>query len=212
MPHPPRTNKAGTTEAPGAQNRPVPLSRDPLLAAFRPQIARRRAALEKMTARLLSGGESRLIDVAAGHEYFGVQRDNDGAWILREWAPAATGIFLLCPRNNWQEHPRFRFQPREQGVWELRLPPDGLAHEELYRLSMHWQDGAGDRIPAYARRVVQDPQTEIFNAQVWRPDTPFQWRHPVPPPPTAPLVYEAHVGMARETPSIGSYDEFRRDV
>ena len=38
---------------------------------------------------------------------------------------------------------------------------------------MHWPGGEGDRIPAYARRVVQDPNTLIFNAQVWAPQIPM---------------------------------------
>ena len=51
------------------------------------------------------------------------------------------------------------------------LAADKLRHGDLYRLRMHWPGGEGDRIPAYARRVVQDPNTLIFNAQVWAPQT-----------------------------------------
>jgi 1,4-alpha-glucan branching enzyme len=55
------------------------------------------------------------------------------------------------------------------GTWELRLPAERLRHQALYRLHVQWPGGHGDRIPAWARRVVQDPETLIFNAQVWRP-------------------------------------------
>jgi 1,4-alpha-glucan branching enzyme len=88
-----------------------------------------------------------------------------------------------------------------------------LAHRMLYRLHLHWEGGDGDRIPAYARRVVQDPETLIFNAQVWSPPHPHQWEHAAfAPAPGPPFVYEAHVGMAQEERRIGSYEAFTRKV
>ena len=78
---------------------------------------------------------------------------------------------------------------------------------------MHWPGGEGDRIPAYARRVVQDPNTLIFNAQVWAPPNPYVWKMPnFKRPNEPPLIYEAHVGMAQEEPKIGSFTEFTTKV
>jgi 1,4-alpha-glucan branching enzyme len=97
-----------------------------------------------------------------------------------------------------------------EGVWEIRLPENQFRHRDLYRLRIHWPDGAGDRIPAYARRVVQDPDTLIFNAQVWSPPEHYLWRcEPFRPPAGAPFIYEAHIGMAQEAEKIGSYAEFK---
>jgi len=88
-----------------------------------------------------------------------------------------------------------------------------LHHRDLYRLRLHWSEGGGDRIPAYARRVVQDADTLIFNAQIWQPAEPYLWRSPnFIRPAAAPLIYEVHVGMAQEEPGIGSYAEFREKV
>ena len=71
----------------------------------------------------------------------------------------------------------------------------------------------GDRIPAYARRVVQDTESLIFNAQVWRPESPYRWRCKNFQRPTeAPLIYEAHIGMAQEEGKIGSYQEFTSNI
>jgi 1,4-alpha-glucan branching enzyme len=88
-----------------------------------------------------------------------------------------------------------------------------LSHRDPYRLEVHWPGGSGDRIPAWARRVIRDETTGSFNAQVWHPAAPYQWRHGLPRRPTGPLlIYETHVGMAQEEPKVGSYGEFRQHV
>jgi len=161
----------------------------------------------------LTGGKIKLIDFAAGHEYFGLHfRNNE--WILREWAPNANRIFLIGDITGWQENEAFALQRLDdENVWEIRLPPAKLKHLNLYRLRVHWSGGAGDRIPAYARRVVQDPDTLIFNAQVWLPDTPYQWQcSDFRRRDEAPLIYEAHVGMSQEKEAIGSLQEFSANV
>src|SRR4030066_1438923 len=68
--------------------------------------------------------------------------------------------------------------------------------------------GEGDRIPAYARRVVQDPKTLIFNAQVWLPPQSYRWKTDFKRPKEDPLIYEVHIGMAQEEEKIGSFREF----
>lgn len=155
-----------------------------------------------------------MLDFASGHEYFGLHADDQG-WILREWAPHATAIYLIGAFSRWQPSDKFtltRINKRD-GFWEIRLPADFFRHGDLYRLSMHWPGGSGDRIPAWTRRVVQDPQTMIFNAQVWRPESSYHWKIPdfkVPRRP--PLVYEVHVGMAQKEERVGTYAEFAERV
>lgn len=189
------------------------VSADPYLKPYQAQITRRLTLIEKTRLRL-TGGKVRLTDFASGHTWFGLQRE-DHQWVLREWAPNATAIYLVGDLSDWQERDEFRFRPsgRGDGVWELRLPAKALGHEALYRLRIHWPGGSGDRLPAYARRVVQDPETLIFNAQVWQPATSYNWQHPdFCCSKEAPLVYEAHVGMAQESGKVGTYAEFRQDV
>ena len=83
----------------------------------------------------------------------------------------------------------------------------------LYKLKVYWPGGEGERLPAYARRVVQDPHTHIFSAQVWHPATPYKWKHALPDQTEEnPLIYETHVGMAQEEDHIGTYDEFREKI
>jgi 1,4-alpha-glucan branching enzyme len=188
----------------------VPLSKladDPWLDPYR-GVLRARSARAAAGERRLAGAGT-LADFAAGHAYYGLHRDADG-WVFRDWAPNADAIVLVGEQSGWTERPEYALRRlNAAGDWELRLPDAALRHEMLYRLRMHWPGGAGDRIPAWTRRVVQDAETHIFNAQVWAPPEPYAWRHPVPPPPAFPLVYEAHVGMAQEREGVGTYAEFR---
>ncbi len=190
----------------------IGIQKDPGLTPYRETIARR---LEKITLmeRRLTGNKMDLVDFAAGHEFFGLRFDGR-EWIFREWAPNADAIYLVGETTGWREIPEYRLRPAEQGgVWEIRLPQNALSHLALYRLRVHWPGGCGDRIPSYARRVVQDPFTGIFNAQVWRPSRPYEWKNEKPSRnDDGLLVYEAHVGMAQENKGIGTFDQFRRNI
>jgi len=60
-------------------------------------------------------GDSTLYDFASGHLFFGLHQTSDG-WVIREWEPNATHIFLVGTFNNWEEKKEFAFQPLENGV------------------------------------------------------------------------------------------------
>ena len=184
------------------------LDKDPYLKPYE-EIIRRRLTSIHETQKRLTRGEMSLSDFSSGHEYFGLHLSGN-EWVFREWAPNATAIYIVGEMSGWQEQKRFALDPiGEEGVWEIRLPSERLVHKDLYRLRVHWQGSEGDRIPAYARRVVQDPDTLIFNAQVWAPPSPYEWEHNDFRCPPGPLfIYEAHVGMAQEEEKIGSYREF----
>ena len=184
---------------------------DPWLEPYSGVIIRRN---EKILSRkqLLTGGTGKLTDFANGHLFFDVHR-TDNNWIFREWAPNATGIFLIGSFNSWQVSDDFKFKQAAEGHWELILPLTAVAHGDLYKLRMEWQGGSGERIPAWSKRVVQDTGTNVFNAQIWHPEKPYKWRHHVPSPgKNAPLIYEAHVGMATEEYAVGTYNAFRENV
>ena len=185
------------------------LVNDPYLRPYEKRILDRKRRKEALRDRLTHGGEMGLGDFASGHEFFGLHFHED-QWVFREWAPNAKAVFLIGEMTDWRELDDFALERiNAGGVWETRIPPHLMAHGMVYRLRVYWEGGEGDRIPAYARRVVQDPETLIFNAQVWSPPETYQWKHGDFVPDTNPLfVYEAHVGMAQEQPKIGSYREF----
>lgn len=188
------------------------IKNDPWLEPFSPVIEHRhQSALEK--EKELCGKKSTLSDFADGYLYFGLHRTEKDGWIIREWAPNATEIFLIGDFSDWKERPAYRFKPLSNGVWEIKLDAEQLHHLDLYKLSMHWEGGQGERVPAWATRVVQDETTKIFSAQVWSPEKPYIFKKKKFTPHTSPLlIYECHIGMAQEDERIGSYDEFREKV
>ena len=161
----------------------------------------------------LCGAKGNLVDFANAHHYFGLHHNPDGSWTFREWAPNATAITLIGDFSEWKEKALYQLKPIGGGVWEATLPAGAMHHGDLYKLAMHWNGGEGQRIPAYATRVVQDPVTAIFSAQIWAPEEAYRWSSADFMPDTKPLlIYECHIGMAQETESVGSYNEFREKV
>ena len=180
---------------------------DPWLAPYRDAIENRTAHVKRLAKRL--AGRQRLADWASAHEYYGLHRTSDG-WVFREWAPNATAIWLVGDFSGWKKSDRFKLKRKAgTGDWEGTFPSRSVRHGQFYRLEMEWAGGRGERIPAYARRVVQDKDTSLFAAQVWKPKKPYRWENPAPKTPNTPLIYEAHVGMASEEGKVAMYAEFR---
>jgi 1,4-alpha-glucan branching enzyme len=162
--------------------------------------------IEKLT------GKSKLLsDVSNGYMYFGLHKLSDG-WVLREWAPNAKNIWLIGDFNRWEKSDEYKFSKTKFGDWELKLPHDSLCHGNLYKLIISWDGGEGERIPAWAFRVVQDAKTLLFSAQVWDPKEQYKFKHSIPTKPNHPLIYEAHVGMSSEEGKVASFNEFRINV
>ena len=161
----------------------------------------------------LTGGKGSLSDFADGHLYFGLHR-TPRQWVLREWAPNATAIYLTGTFNQWQELPNYALKRiDENGTWELKLPAKALHHLDLYKLSIHWDGGQGERVPAWATSVGQDEKTKIFSAQVWHPEHAYEWKKQTFRPKRGPLfIYECHIGMSQDAEKVGTYNEFRLNV
>lgn len=162
-------------------------------------------------AAQLTGGSGRLSDFADGHLYYGLHKTADG-WIFREWAPNATDMYIIGDKSGWEEKPLYKcHKVPGTGNWELKLPKDAMEHKDLWKLSIHWLGGIGERIPAWCRRVVQDESTKIFSAQVW--DKSYKWKHKHFHADKDPLlIYECHIGMAGDAEKVSTYDEFRKNV
>ena len=215
----PVTKKAVATKAAVQETAPKApqvlrlIRNDKYLAEYANAInGRHQSAIDKI-AELTQGGAQTLSEFASGYLYFGLHKV-DGSWILREWAPNATAIYLIGDFTGWKEDGHYAFKRiKDTGNWELVLPEKALKHGDLYKLSMHWEGGQGERIPAWVRRVVQDETTKIFSAQVWEPEEKYVWKNPKFKPNTNPLlIYECHIGMGQDAEKVGTYDEFRTNV
>ncbi len=189
---------------------PKIIRNDSYLEPFSSAIIGRLNAAQMKEKEILQGKS--MPDFSQGHKWYGLHRDGN-QWIIRDWAPNATEIFLIGQFNEWQENPEYALRPVGSGNWELTLSTEKIGHNDLYAFSTHWNGGQGKRIPAWANRVVQDDYTKIFNAQVWAPENDYRWKNSGFQRSTeAPLIYEAHIGMAGEGERVHTYNEFRTDI
>ncbi len=155
-----------------------------------------------------------LAAYSTAHKFSGILHNAAAnQWMVREWAPAAKGVFLTGDFNGWnrESHP---LAPSSGGVWQLRLPGDALQHGQRVKLHVIGADGSRrDRIPACIRRAVQDPSTNDFSGQIWNPPQAYGWENGFEPSVvTTPLIYETHVGMAGEEARVHTYREFADNI
>ena len=175
-----------------------------------------RGRLAKDFEQRITSDRMSLVDFAQGHEFFGLHKTSS-AWILRERAPNASRITVIGDFTGWKEDSRYDLVRRDQSSWDITLPLSALKHGDHYKLLMFWHEHGreicAERIPSFCRRVVQDPTSKLFSAQVWAPTESYRWRHPnFRVQKSARRIYEAHVGMAQEDASVGTYREFTERI
>ena len=186
---------------------------DSYLAPFEDAIRGRHDHAQWKLAQLTHDGKQTLSDFSNGYQYYGLHKLPNG-WVFREWAPNATALYLVGDFSNWEEQERYQAH-RIVGTddWELRLSEELLQHGQFYKMHVKWDGGEGERIPAWATRVVQDETTKIFSAQVWNLEEPYRWKKRSFHPNKSPLlIYECHVGMAQDAECVGTYREFQENV
>ena len=188
------------------------IARDSYLEPYTLEIDGRYRYFLQKEKELTKNGRQTLSNFASGYLYFGLHRTATG-WVFREWAPNATKIVLVGDFSNWEELPQYELKALPGGTWERRLPLKALSHGQHYKMRVYWNGGCGDRIPAWARRVVQDDNTKIFCAQVWSPQEQYTFKNTKYKINKAPLlIYECHVGMAQEEEKVGTYREFKDNI
>ena len=184
--------------------KPRILKIDPYLAPYKADIDLRMSRYNEKIARL---GD--LREFANAHLYFGFHKTKDG-WYYREWAPGAEQVFLTGSFCHWDRyaHPLTRL---ENGIWEVFLPGDRLKHGDTVQTIIVKDGNALERIPLYARYVVQNETDHSWNAQIYDP-SPFLWSDHGFKPQKRLFIYECHIGMAQEEGKVGTYEEFRVNI
>ena len=162
--------------------------------------------------------EGSLLNFAKGHYYYGINFNNDkNGWYYREWAPSAYSLYLTGDFNNWSRTSH-KLERNKRGDWEIFLPyeeyKDSFVHESKIKVTVNGSNGQIDRIPAYMRKVIQDPTTYDFSGQLWFPEKSFEWTSNfiLDENIQQPIIYECHVGMAQETEGVGTYLEFADNI
>ncbi len=182
---------------------------DPYLTDFEKDIDLRVELFKKKKKELV--GRKSLIDFANGYEYFGFHRTETG-WVYREWAPAAEKMYLTGDFNGWNTEscPMTRLQ---NGIFEVYIEgKDTLRSGQKVQAIVVHNGELLRRIPTYATRVVQDPVTYLWCAEIEDTLNPYPWTDSGFTPEKTPFIYECHIGMAQEEGRVGTYNEFRENV
>jgi 1,4-alpha-glucan branching enzyme len=172
----------------------------------------------KRTRKEIEDAEGSLLNFAKGHYYYGINFDTaKNGWTYREWAPNAHQLYLAGDFNEWNRTSH-KLERNKNGDWEIFLPYETYKHSFVHgskvKVHIHAGNGSIDRIPAYIRSVIQDPNTYDFSGQLWFPET-FEWTDNsfnLAENTQQPIIYECHVGMAQEYEGVGTYREFADNI
>ncbi len=185
------------------------LELDPYLNSFAADITLRMNNLNKKTKELLAENQT-LSDFANAHHYFGFHKTHDG-WVYREWAPAADAVYIMGDMNHWN-HTFLPLTRLENGVFEVILTgSNALYHGCKVKTVVEKNGQLLERIPLYATRVVQDPVTYSWCAEIVDTE-PFPWKNQSFQPAKKLYIYECHIGMSGEEGSINTYQNFTQTV
>jgi len=188
------------------------LELNPQMKPYTEDIERRMQLYRNVCDRIL-GEKDTLTDFANAHHYYGFHHAENG-WYYREWAPGARKMFLEGDFNDWDRtsHP---LKPIGSGNWEIFLPGDDALWEGC-RVKVVVDAGSGmvpmERIPLFARRVVQDAETRMFCCEIVDDRKVFPWTDGKFKGEDDLYIYEAHVGMAQEEGRVGTYLEFAENI
>ena len=185
------------------------LKLNPCLAPFAEDLQQRCVRYER-TKQALLGAHETLSEFANGHLYFGFHPSEKG-WYYREWAPGADALCLTGDFCGWDRH-AYPMKKLDNGVFELFLPGEDALLDGQRVMTVVQRNGQEfERIPLYATRVVQDPDTHAWDAVIHRMKA-FPWTDADFCPEKKLFIYECHIGMAQEEGKVGSYTEFRERI
>ncbi len=185
------------------------IKNDPYLKDFEEKIRERLENFNNKKSKLAKS--STLVDFANAHLFFGLDKQKKG-WIYRDWLPNATEVFLIGDFSDWKPVEKYKLRKQNNGIFYIEIDDKTLSHGDLYKIFIRWNGGEGERVPAYAKRVVQDEETKLFSAQAWHTSKPYQFNNAAPKLKTAPLIYEAHIGMSSEEEKVATFQEFRKKI
>ena len=190
---------------------PQLVKEDPWLEPFT-KVIRYRQERYHHALDLIREGWGNLSNFASLHQQWGLQLVN-GRWHMTEWLPEAQSVSLVGEFNEWngETHPLAR---QSDGTWTLSLPYATIRPHQKYKLRVTGKDATTrDRIPATVQQVEQHPETHDFAALALANDYDYQWKCTTRPQlEEAPLIYEAHVGIAGEEGTVHSYRHFADHV
>lgn len=225
------TLTARSLSQPAPTTQDIARAADPALWAHEAHL-RYRFDRYSATLAALEAEHGSLEAAAAGHTRFGLTPDpggppGSGALRYREWAPGATGATLVGDFDGWGGGIPLTPDPACPGVWTASLAAGTIHHGARLRVRLRHPGGwTVDVVPAWTRQAVPEAGGAMGaryegvhwdpppgEAHVWaHAPPPWPRPHPATGAPAGPRIYEAHVGMSGEAPTVASYDHFRTAV
>ncbi|MBE7065494.1 MAG: 1,4-alpha-glucan-branching enzyme [Ruminococcaceae bacterium] len=179
---------------------------DSYLKPYEADIELRMQNYANKKASLLTDAKN-LKDFANGHEYFGFHKVGKG-WYYREWAPGADMVFIMGDMNGWDKT-SLPLKNIGNGVHEIHLEGEHNLYPGCKVKTVIGKNGELlERIPLYAKRVIQDPVTYNWCAEIVD-STPYKWKKKKFKADKKLFIYECHIGMAQEKGAVSTYTEFR---
>ena len=103
------------------------VEQDPFLLPYKKMIQNIVVQSEVTKGMLTGSPKKKLKDGVNGFLFYGIHPDGQNV-VVREWAPNAKAIFLLCDASEWKRNEVFAFQPINDGNWQIVVSNDVLKH------------------------------------------------------------------------------------
>ncbi len=167
---------------------------------------------------------SSLKKYASLHKELGIihkNENNEDYWLCREYAPDATEVYLAYDANNFGNWQSIAYNKEKNGYWSVKVPYETFYHTMFYEIHLYgkYMEGRQTRVPALANWVEQNKDDENqWCARFYKPEKPYVFKHESPKLSGKPIIYEAHVGMAKDNidkssetaRGFGSYSYFTK--
>ena len=184
---------------------------DPYLLPHKGYIEARMSQYKNLSQRI-EKDEGSLQEFARGDSIFGLYKSGE-TWVCREYLPGAKSVSLIGDFNSWDPS-KSPMAAELFGRWSVTVPLDTIRHGMRYKICVTSETGEiVHRVPAWAKYVVQNEESNLFDAVVWDPPTGgYAFQHPRPRVPADAIIYEAHIGMSSSEAKVSTYAEFRTTV
>ncbi len=190
------------------------LQDDPWLAPYENDLNTRHSYFSDELNRIKKSYGS-LKDYAGRHLELGFQYDSSQkGWWYREWAPEAQTLALIGDFNNWDDQAH-ALTMKDNGIWEVFVPDsDGIKPDSSVKVRVNAANGTNDRVPAYIRYAIQNPDTYDFTGTIGHVKSDFKWKDEKFDLSAikTPFIYECHTGMAQEKEGVGTFHELEKNV
>jgi len=163
-------------------------------------------------------GEGGLEGISESYKKFGLILQPNNDIVYREWAPSAQALSLFGDFNEWNRE-QYHAHKDQFGVFTITLKAkaDGtplISNGQRYKIQITTPEGKkAEKNPAWARFVVQNEQSKLFDGVFFNPDEKYVFKNKRrADKPKSVRIYEAHVGMSSVHGKVSQYREFAEDV